>query len=84
MAPSDGEVGHYTDKYFAKTKSIVERFGDVTATYAVFMRRPVLSCPKLAVDWLQRVMRERGSEAAIDLLHEEGDWIGAGEPMMYI
>ena len=84
MAPSDGEVGHFTDKYFAKTKSVVERFGDVEATYAVFMRRPVLSCPRLAVDWLQRVMRERGTEAAIDLLHEEGDWVGAGEPMMYI
>lgn len=84
MAPSDGEVGRYTDKYFAKTKTIVERFGDCRVTYAVFMRRPVLSCPRLAVDWLQRVLRERRGEIKIDLLHEEGEWVGAGEPLLYI
>lgn len=84
MAPSDGEVGRFTDKYFAKTRTIVERFGDTNVTYAVFMRRPVLSCPKLAVGWLQRVLSERGTEARIELLHEEGDWVGAGEPMLYI
>jgi nicotinate phosphoribosyltransferase len=84
MGPSDGEVGRYTDKYFAKTRAIVERFGDVEVTYAVFMRRPVLSCPRLAVEWLQRVLAERGTEAAIDLVHAEGEWVGAGEPMLYV
>jgi nicotinate phosphoribosyltransferase len=84
MAPSGGEVGRYTDKYFAKTRAIVERFGDVEVTYAVFMRRPVLSTPRLAVDWLRRVAAARGTEFAIDLVQEEGEWVGAGEPLMYV
>ena len=53
-------------------------------TYAVFMRRPVLSTPRLAVDWLRRVTAERGAVVEVELLHEEGDWVGAGEPMIYI
>src|SRR5687767_9755830 len=84
MAPSGGEVGRYTDKYFSKTREIVERFGDVEVTYAVFMRRPVLSTPRLAVDWLRRVAAARGTEFAIDLVQEEGEWVGAGEPLMYV
>jgi nicotinate phosphoribosyltransferase len=84
MAPSDGEVGRFTDKYFVKTRAIVERFGDRRATYAVFMRRPVVFTPRLAVEWLQRVLAERGTEAEIDLLNAEGDWVGAGEPLLYI
>jgi nicotinate phosphoribosyltransferase len=84
MAPSGGDVGRYTDKYFAKTRAIVERFGDARVTYAVFMRRPVLSTPRLAVDWLQRVAAERGADVTVELLHAEGEWVGAGEPMIYI
>ena len=84
MAPTGGEVGRYTDKYFAKTRTIVERFGDARVTYAVFMRRPVLSTPRLAVDWLRRVAIERSADLQVELLHEEGEWVGAGEPMIYI
>lgn len=84
MPPSNGEIGRYTDKYFVKTKAIVERFGDCRATYAVFMRRPVLCCHRLAADWLRRIAATRGADVQIEVLHEEGDWVGAGEPMMYI
>jgi nicotinate phosphoribosyltransferase len=84
MHPKNGEIARYTDKYFVKTKSIVEQFGDAKVTYAVFMRRPVVSAPRLALDWLQAVQQERGAEVAIDLRHPEGSWVGAGEPMMYI
>ena len=42
-----------TDSYFLKTKAIVEQFGDRRATYAVFMRRPVISTPRLAIDFLE-------------------------------
>ena len=52
MGPSADELPKFTDKYFLKTREIVRRFGDVDATYAVFMRRPVLCTPKLALDWL--------------------------------
>jgi nicotinate phosphoribosyltransferase len=84
MHPENGEIARFTDKYFVKTKSIVERFGDCKVTYAVFMRRPVISAPRLALDWLHTVQRERGAEVAIDTVHSEGSWVGAGEPMMYI
>ena len=84
MAADGGEVGRFTDKYFTKTRAIVEQFGDVPVTYAVFMRRPVLSTPRLAVDWLRRVTDERGAVVEVELLHEEGAWVGAGEPMLYI
>jgi nicotinate phosphoribosyltransferase len=84
MRPNGSDVGRYTDKYFSKTRAIVERFGDVAVTYAVFMRRPVLCCPRLAVGWLEAVAAERAAAIRVELLHEEGGWVGAGEPMMYI
>src|SRR5919205_4430463 len=84
MHPRNGEIPRYSDKYFIKTKAIVERFGDRRVVYAVFMRRPVLCAPRLALDWLKAIQAERGAEVRIDLLYDEGDWVGAGEPMMYL
>lgn len=82
--PSNGDIARFTDKYFLRTKAVVERYGDVTVTYAIFMRRPVLFAPRLALDWLQRVLADRGVKIQIDLCFKEGDWVGAGEPMMYL
>ncbi|HET6469442.1 MAG TPA: nicotinate phosphoribosyltransferase [Geminicoccaceae bacterium] len=84
MQPNGDAIARFTDKYFVKTRSIVERFGDCRATYAVFMRRPVLCTPRLALDWLSAVARERGTGIEVDLRHQEGTWVGAGEPMMYL
>lgn len=84
MTPSSAQVGQFSDKYFIKTRHIIERFGDCEVTYAVFMRRPVLCTPKLAVEFLESIARERGVTFKIELLHEEGGWVGAGEPMLYI
>ena len=84
MTPSNSDVARFTDKYFDKTRAIVERFGDSQVTYAVFMRRPVLCTPKLALDWLQAVSAERQSVVDIDQRFPEGGWVGAGEPMFYI
>ena len=84
MGPSADELPKFTDKYFLKTREIVRRFGDVDATYAVFMRRPVLCTPKLALDWLLEIGRARGAEFAVELCFQEGDWVGAGEPLLYI
>ena len=50
----------WTDLYFLKTKAMVEKFGDKRVTYAVFMRRPVISAPRLAIDWLKAIAAERG------------------------
>jgi nicotinate phosphoribosyltransferase len=73
-----------TDSYFLKTKAIVARFGDRHATYAVFMRRPVVSAPRLAIEFLGAVAAERGARFDIELSHPEGAVVGAGEPILYV
>jgi nicotinate phosphoribosyltransferase len=73
-----------TDAYFNRTKAIVARFGDRPVTYAVFLRRPVISAPTLMVDWLAAVAAERGTRITVDLRYREGEWVGAGEPIAYI
>src|SRR5438445_6297958 len=78
------ELAARTDSYFLKTKAIVGRFGDREATYAVFMRRPVICTPRLAIEFLERVAAERGTSFNIELNHPEGAWVGAGEPILYL
>ncbi|MDC0033373.1 nicotinate phosphoribosyltransferase [Alphaproteobacteria bacterium] len=78
------DIARWTDKYFTLTKQAVGQFGDVTVTYAVFMRRPVVSAPRLALDWLSDMARQRYTKFDIDLRYAEGKWVGAGEPLLYI
>ena len=78
------DVARWTDRYFLKTKETIERFGDKPVTYAVFMRRPVIFTPNLMVAWLEKIAGERGVEFDIDLNYTEGQWAGAGEPLLYI
>ncbi len=82
--PVEAEIAARTDVYFRKTRAVVAGYGDKQVTYAVFMRRPVIFCPRLVVDWLQQVAKARGAEFKIELLFDEGDWVGAGEPLMYL
>ena len=84
MSPDADELASFTDKYFLKTKEVVRHFGDAQATYAVFMRRPVICTPRLAIDWLQAMAAARETRFAVELCYAEGDWVGAGEPLMYI
>lgn len=80
----DTFVRNWTDAYFTRTREILERFGDSRVTYAVFMRRPVVCAPRLAVEWLESTMAARGETVDIELMFNEGRWVGAGEPIMYI
>ncbi len=73
-----------TDSYFLKSKAIVGQFGDRQATYAVFMRRPVISAPRFAIEFLEGMAAERGTRFEIELNHPEAAWVGAGEPIMYV
>ena len=82
--PSDGEVERFTDHYFNRTKRVIGKFGDSRVTYAIFMRRPVVFAPRLALDWLRETGRERNTKVELDTRYGEGKWVGAGEPMMYI
>lgn len=84
MTARDAEIGRRTDAYFTRTRRIVERFGDTRVSYAVFMRRPVIFCPRLAVAWLEDAARARGVEVDIERCYEEGARAGAGEPLLYV
>ena len=88
MGRWDGDVGAditaRTDSYFNRTKEIVARFGDKRVTYALFLRRPVISAPRLMLEWLQMAAERRGTVIDVDLIYQEGDWVGAGEPMVYL
>ena len=81
---SQADITSRTDRYFVKTREAVSRFGDKKVTYAIFMRRPVCYAPRLVVEWLYKVAKERGAEFTIESRFEEGDWVGAGEPLLFI
>jgi nicotinate phosphoribosyltransferase len=81
---NDLDIRARTDSYFNRTRAIVERFGDCRVTYAVFLRRPVICAPKLALDFLGEVAAERGVLFDIDLKYPEGAWVGAGDPIFYL
>ena len=81
---ADAEVPERTDAYFNRTRAVVERFGDARVTYAVFLRRPVVSAPRLVVEWLEGVAAARNTAFDIDLVHPEGTWVGAGDPVLYV
>ncbi len=82
--PGADRLAAQTDSYFLKTKAIVARFGDRPATYALFLRRPVLSAPRFAVEFLEAAAAERGTRFAIELRHPEGALVGAGDPILYV
>ena len=82
--PSPEQQPVYTDSYFNLARKIVRDHGDKQVTYAVFMRRPVTLAPKLAIDWLEGMAASRKAKIKIELLHKEGAWVGAGEPLLYI
>ena len=76
-----GPFDQLTDKYFTNTRLVVEANGDAEVTYAVFMRRPVISAPRFAIDWIRSV---RGNDVTIEVMHQEGAAVGAGDPIFYI
>ncbi|QNT79473.1 nicotinate phosphoribosyltransferase [Entomobacter blattae] len=73
-----------TDSYFNKTKAIVEHFGDCPVTYAFFIRRPVISAPAIMLEWLHCTAEKRGFTIQEEMPFQEGQWVGAGEPLLYI
>src|SRR5215469_11262590 len=84
MPSKPNDIARETDVYFRKTKEIVRRFGDREATYAVFLRRPVISTPRLMVDFLESAVKTRRTKIKIDLNYREGEMVGAGEPLAYL
>lgn len=83
-ASSDAEIARLTDRYFDKTREVIARYGDKRVTYAIFMRRPVCFAPRLMITWLEAVAAARGTSFEIETRYKEGDWVGAGEPLIYL
>ncbi len=79
-----GDIAARTDCYFNRTREVVRRFGDRRVTYAMFLRRPVISAPGLMLSWLEQVAAMRGARFEVEVTHPEGSWTGAGEPLVYI
>ena len=84
MIPLAEDITRRTDAYFNRTRDVVAHFGDTTVTYAVFLRRPVISAPGKMLDWLRQVAQSRHTTLTFDTVHPEGTWVGAGEPITYI
>ena len=83
-SPTNEDIPHLTDKYFVRTRRVAERYGDKRVTYALFMRRPVAFAPKLALGWLADIAKARGVVIAVEPHYQEGEWVGAGEPLVYV
>jgi nicotinate phosphoribosyltransferase len=81
---AEKDITARTDAYFNRTREIVGKFGDRRVTYAIFLRRPVVAATALMVEWLQAVASERGEIFDIELTHDDGAWVGAGEPLAYL
>ena len=80
----DEDIALRTDAYFNRTRDVVGRFGDKRVTYAVFLRRPVISAPRLMLEWLAAVATARDTRFSFHVPRPEGMWVGAGEPIVYI
>jgi nicotinate phosphoribosyltransferase len=84
MSDLAADIAARTDSYFSRTRRVVAQFGDKRVTYAVFLRRPVISAPRLMVEWLNSVAAARGARFDVEVMYPEGTWVGAGEPLAYI
>ncbi|MGI4745861.1 MAG: hypothetical protein ACRYGI_15685 [Janthinobacterium lividum] len=80
----DASITARTDAYFNRTRTIVGHYGDVRVTYALFLRRPVIAACRLMTDWLLGVASARGLDIEVEQNFAEGDWVGAGEPLVYV
>ena len=84
LRPNPSQLPSVTDTYFLRTRDIVSSYGDTEVTYAIFMRRPVISGLNPAIDWLEQIVKERKGSVNIKRCFKEGSDVGAGEPLVYI
>ncbi|QDH16089.1 nicotinate phosphoribosyltransferase [Oecophyllibacter saccharovorans] len=80
----EGNIAGRVDSYFIRTRDVVRHYGDCEVTYAVFLRRPVISACGLAQAWLRNVARAGNFQVDIREIYPEGSWVGAGEPLFYL
>jgi nicotinate phosphoribosyltransferase len=71
-----------TDKYFTKSREVVEKFGDKTVTYGVFMRRRVICAINPAIECLREYYPSAGTPLQITRPYEEGAFVPDGRPLL--
>jgi nicotinate phosphoribosyltransferase len=74
-------VHERTDKYFSKTRAIVEKFGDKTVTYGVFLRRGVICAVNPAIEVLRQYYPQEAPPLHITRLYEEGSFVPDKKPI---
>ena len=70
-----------TDKYFSKSREIVEKFGDRMVTYGVFLRRGVICAINPAIEVLRQYYPQGAAPLKITRLYEEGALVPDQKPM---
>lgn len=70
-----------TDKYFTKSREVVEKFGDKTATYGVFMRRRVICAVNPAIEVLRDCYPADAKPLKITRAYEEGAFVPDQKPI---
>jgi len=71
-----------TDKYFTKSREVVEKFGDQTVTYGVFMRRRVICAVNPAIECLREYHPGAATSLRITRPYEEGAFVPDGKPLL--
>jgi len=71
-----------TDKYFTKSREVVEKFGDKTVTYGVFMRRRVICAINPAIECLREYYPSAATPLKITRPYEEGAFVPDGKPLL--
>lgn len=70
-----------TDKYFTKSREVVEKFGDKPVTYGVFLRRGVVCAVNPAIDFLRQHYPANAIPLKITRLYEEGAFVPDQKPL---
>lgn len=70
-----------TDKYFSKSREVVEKFGDKLVTYGLFMRRRVVCAINPAIECLREYYPSDATPLKITRLYEEGAFVPDQKPM---
>lgn len=82
------QIKRGTDKYFTKSRKVGECLQDLNGStvceWAVFIRQPGIFAPAIMTSWLHQAAKATGVKAEIDLLYNEGDMVGAGDPMFIL
>jgi len=78
---TETEIEKRTDKYFVRTKKIVDKFSpDCEVKYAVFIRRDVIMAAQPAITFI----RNQYPAVEIERKFNEGDYVPSESPLMYI